>query len=53
VVEDLVRDNPQNLNAVLDEQLPRYAVRCSKDTLRRHLKRRQWCFKRRFSEAPA
>lgn len=39
VVEDLVRDNPQNLNAVLDELATTYAVECSRDTLRRHLKK--------------
>ena len=39
VVEDLVRDNPQNLNAVLQELATAHAVECSKDTLRRHLKK--------------
>lgn len=39
VVEELVRDNPQNLNAVLHELATGHAVECSKDTLRRHLKK--------------
>ena len=39
VVDDLVRDNPQNLNAVRHELAACYAVECSKDTLRRHLKK--------------
>ncbi len=39
VLEELVRENPQNLNAVLAELATAHAVECSKDTLRRHLKK--------------
>ena len=39
VLEELVRDNPQNLKAVLHELATQHAVECSKDTLRRHLKK--------------
>ena len=39
VLEELVRDNPQNLKAVLHERATQHAVECSKDTLRRHLKK--------------
>ena len=39
VLEELVRDNPQNLKAVLHQLATQHAVECSKDTLRRHLKK--------------
>ena len=44
VLEELVRDNPQNLKAVLHELTTQHAVECSKDTLRRHLKKRAVAF---------
>ena len=39
VLEELVRDTPQNLKAVLHELATQHAVECSKDTLRRQLKK--------------
>lgn len=40
VLEALVRETPQNLHAVLHELATTHAVECSRDTLRRHLKKR-------------
>ena len=39
VLEELVRDNPQNRKAVPHELATQHAVECSKDTLRRQLKK--------------
>ena len=39
VVEDMVRESPQNLHAVLQQLATTHAVECSKDTLRRPLKK--------------
>ena len=44
VVEDLVRETPQNLHAVRHALATAHAVECSKDTLRRHLKKRAVVF---------
>ncbi|MGI4874028.1 MAG: helix-turn-helix domain-containing protein [Janthinobacterium lividum] len=39
VVEKLVEQHPQNLNAVVSDLATQHAVACSKDTLRRRLKK--------------
>lgn len=39
VVKELVKENPQNLKAVVEELATVHAVECSKDTLRRQLKK--------------
>ena len=39
VLEGLVEANPQNLSAVTQVVAANHAVECSKDTLRRHLKK--------------
>lgn len=39
VLEELVAQYPQNLHAVVSELATQHAVECSKDTLRRHLKK--------------
>ena len=39
VLMELVRDTPQHLKAVLHELATQHAVECSKDTLRRQLKK--------------
>ena len=46
VLEELVAQYPQNLHAVVSELATQHAVECSKDTLRRHLKKGQWRFTR-------
>lgn len=39
VIEKLVEQHPQNLNAVVSDLATQHAVECSKDTLRRRLKK--------------